>query len=152
MLELEKERFYSKLEKQHKQNCRINNAIAVWIFWNNEVRETCQDKINSWEDVLKFINFRNMLSDNITHDRLTELQIERARNITIEKLLDHLWIEYWKRSCACPIHNWDSKDSFSFKDSVYHCFVCLASGDVISLIWILHKINFVQSIKYLLKL
>jgi hypothetical protein len=29
MLELEKERFYSKLEKQHKQNCRINNAIAV---------------------------------------------------------------------------------------------------------------------------
>lgn len=37
------------------------------------------------------------------------------------------------RRCPCPIHN-GKDNNFSFTDSGYKCFVCGASGDVISLV------------------
>lgn len=56
-------------------------------------------------------------------------------NVTIEDALNEYvpGIQIRHRRCPCPIHN--GKDyNFSFTDTGYKCFVCNASGDVISLV------------------
>ena len=67
----------------------------------------------SWDDIAESI-----------HDSVT---IESALNFYLPSL------QIKGKRCPCPIHN--GKDyNFSFSDRYYKCFVCGASGDVISLV------------------
>ena len=56
--------------------------------------------------------------------------IEKA--VTIPEVLELHGIKRHGTRCRCPLHNGD-RDSFSFTDTLFHCFTCGESGGVIQL-------------------
>lgn len=83
-------------------------VLAVSTEWNYK-----REQKASVEDVAEVIHSSVTILDAL-HVYCSHLQPRRNR-------------------CPCPIHNGDDYN-FSFNDRFYKCFVCGASGDVISLV------------------
>jgi len=69
--------------------------------------------------------------------------------VTVPEVLDRYGLigtgRRSKNRCPCPIHG-GTNPNFAYTDTVYHCFVCGAHGDVISLTMALFNINFKQAL------
>ena len=74
---------------------------------------------------------------------LTEHEIEQARNVPMEKLL-----ETRRGYARCPFHN-EKTPSLSIKGNLWHCFGCNDGGDSISFIMKSKNLNFKEAIKCL---
>ena len=65
--------------------------------------------------------------------------------VTVQEILEHYGYSTGKKGrCPCPIHN-GKDNNFSYNEQFYHCFVCGAKGDVISLVMELEQIGFVEA-------
>jgi hypothetical protein len=49
--------------------------------------------------------------------------------VDVENVLDYLNIQHSRWRCACPVHEWNDKTTFSFKGQIYKCFNCDAKGN-----------------------
>lgn len=76
-------------------------------------------------------------------DVVTNEMIQRARDFPITELIDNkrLW-------ALCPFHP-DRKPSLFLKNNFYHCFVCEAHGDTISLVQHIYNVDFKTAVKVL---
>lgn len=78
-----------------------------------------------------------------TEGEVTPQMIERAREFPIEQLIEsrRMWAK-------CPFHA-DNRPSLYLKKNFYHCFVCEANGDTISLTQHLYNVDFKTAVKML---
>lgn len=81
-----------------------------------------------------------------------EEEIEQAKNIPLEDLVDNLKLSSGKLITCCPFHNEKTPSFTVFKNNSYYCFGCGESGDSITYIMKTKKIGFIEAVKYLLKL
>lgn len=63
------------------------------------------------------------------NNRIQNKQQLIYKEILIENVLDCLWIKHSRLRCACPVHEWKNRTSFSFKWPVYKCFKCDSKGN-----------------------
>jgi len=78
-------------------------------------------------------------------EKITNQDIENAKNYPIRKLLPH---SVKKNMTRCPFHN-DKHPSMGIKYNKVRCFACNKTWDSIALVMQLKKTNFVDAIKYL---
>lgn len=108
-----------------------------------------KERIDIYEKTLKILSKEKKL------DKLTEVDIGRAKQVQIQKLFN---IQKPKETltrilCCCPIHN-DQKPSFVIykETNTYHCFSCKIGGDSIRLYMDLNKVKFSQAVNSLLRI
>lgn len=81
-----------------------------------------------------------------------EEEIEQARNVPLESLIDGLKLKSGKLVMCCPFHDEKTPSFTVFKSNSYYCFGCGESGNSISYVMKTKKIGFIEAIKYLLKM
>lgn len=75
--------------------------------------------------------------------------IAKIKDLDIEEIAQFLGIEIKQHKAICFMHN-DTDPSLSFKNNKYHCFGCNAHGDVIALVQVKLKCNFLEACKWLI--
>jgi len=107
------------------------------------------------EVIEKQIKRNNMLLealDGPKEDKITDLMIERAKEVPLATLYDFQKIKtgHVKFTACCPFHN-DSHPSFVvYPNNTFYCFShCNIGGDVITFIMKLNGLSFPQAVRYL---
>lgn len=84
---------------------------------------------------------------------ISERDVENAKAVPIEGLYD--WSKPVRISgrfrAYCPFHNENSGSFFIFRDNKYRCFGCGEHGDAIDFCMNTMNIDFIESVKYLIR-
>lgn len=76
---------------------------------------------------------------------ITDEQIAAAREYPIAQILAPVR----GNMVRCPFHGEDKHPSMSLHNNRFHCFTCGVHGDTIELVMKLHRLDFVNAVKYL---
>lgn len=131
---------------------RISNEFAQW-FWREWI------KITDGEELLKvekhIARLKRLLSvarGRVPKGRLTEEEIERARAVPIENLINQPLRKGGKTLVMlCPLHD-ERHPSFHVypESNSCWCYGCNQGGDVISFIRLLHGYSFQEAVRHLI--
>ena len=110
------EKFYKKLENKYSKQVNLYNATET--FRQFAIEYNALNKNKELDQIL-YGKFKRM--------------IEKAKIVTIEDLLRHLNIDYYKNRACCPLCDSDNNTTLKFKDNIYYCFKCGQKGDTIDL-------------------
>lgn len=115
---------------------RYHDAIELDAMWNDSPlhAEYKQVKLYVYE-------LQSVLGHN---DRLSPVDIERARRIPLARVLGR------KGPFKCPFHR-DSTPSFHIKQHYYTCFGCGEKGDNIKFVMKTKNLDFRNAVTYLLE-
>lgn len=110
------------------------------------VRATLGEKLNKLSKDIKW--FRLGKITTVTNNGLSEEQIQQAREVPIEDLINTKKVN---KSWGCPFHE-DSTPSFHiYPDNGWHCFGCQAHGsNAIDYVMKLNKLDFKDAVNYLI--
>jgi len=137
----EYEFFWKKIEQKQP---RVNFYTAFKEFKNElPVLLEIKSKYESSE-MYRYKRLQRLLRSK------KELDVERARNVEIEKILDALGIEHCRNRCKTPFTEGKNKTTMSFKQNLFYCFKTQKKGDSIKFVMELLGKNFVEAVNYLL--
>lgn len=102
----------------------------------------------------KQISWLRRFIANFTEDKpeIGEEEIEQAKQVPLETLIPDLKLKSGKLLRCCPFHDEKTPSFTVFKNNRYYCFGCGEHGDPITWVMKSQHINFIQAIKYLIKL
>lgn len=102
----------------------------------------------------KQISWLKRFIANFTEDKpeIGEEEIEQAKQVPLETLIPDLKLKSGKLIRCCPFHDEKTPSFTVFNNNHYHCFGCGEHGDPITWVMKSQHINFIQAIKYLIKL
>ena len=82
-------------------------------------------------------------------NQLTNTDFDRARSVSLHDLLG---VKPGRALLRCPFHNERTGSFKIFADNKYRCFGCGEYGDVIDFVQKIHQMNFLEAVRFLLKL
>ena len=148
---LDKEIEKEEVTKELKQ--RLKNVISVKLGdWSLILTEKIMIEVTPIiEKLTKDIRWLRLglVEEEVRENGLTEEQIQQAREVPIEELINTKKIN---KMWGCPFHE-DSTPSFHiYPDNGWHCFGCQANGSN-AIDFVLKKnknMTFVEAVKYLI--
>jgi len=107
------------------------------------------ERTNRVNEIDKYLNFtRQVGNDNA--DRITESDIERARQVPIESLYSFAKVQRSSKTIktCCPFHNDEKPSMVIYKDTnSFYCFSqCQVGGDAIAFLMKLEGLSFVEAV------
>jgi len=148
---LEKETEKENLLKEAKE--RLKNALSVnseiWrLILVEKIKCNISPKLERLSREIRWFRL-GLIEPRETTNRLTEDQIQQARDVPVEELIDTKKIN---KMWCCPFHE-DKTPSFHiYKDNGWHCFGCQAHGhgSIDFLLKLNKNSNFVEVVRYLI--
>ncbi len=114
-----------------------------------------EEQISGYMQTIKRINSNIQHKNKPTNQRITDLDIQRAREVPIQNMLDTQIFKSagkWIGCTYCPLldHKGERTPSFFIdKNNKWKCFGCQAFGDAIELHMKLNGVKFIQAVKSL---
>jgi len=134
-------------------NFYIHWLILLEAKYEENKYARCPFSIEKQRDMIE-----DVLDGNIRWENRQRLisKYNRIKNfdfgsVSVEEVLDLADIEYRNWRCKCPFHWWTSDTSLSFKDNIFNCFGCWASGNWFKLYTLIFKKSTKESIIYFRK-
>lgn len=147
--ELAEDKYINWLKK-YTDSCNMYKALN--IFGKDTLCEICNDKINNYEDRMKFKQVKKDYCES-KKELLSNAEVENAKNVDVEDVIRTVTdIEPKRWRSNCPLCKWTNNMKFSFHDNVYYCFKCWAKWDTIDLYQKLTWSNFKDTIRELNKI
>lgn len=82
-------------------------------------------------------------------DRVTEEEIENARQSYLEDILGSAGVKVRNRQCCCVFHQEDTPSMHIYPNNSFYCFGCGEHGDAIKLYRHLHQADFKTTVRAL---
>ena len=79
---------------------------------------------------------------------MEKYELQKLRDLPIEGVAERLGLQVTRHKCLCPFHE-DHHPSMSFKKNKYRCWSCGESGDTISLVEKMLKMDFTDATRWL---
>lgn len=110
-----------------------------------------EEQISGYMQTIKRINSNIQHKNKPTNQRITDLDIQRAREVPVEQLYDGVLRQSGGKQWGnCPFHNENSASFCIHADGGWSCFgECGTHGDTIDFYMKLNKVNFIQAVKSL---
>lgn len=123
-----------------------DDPIKQWIY--DELTSMERDQIVTKRT--KVINRIKSRNQPVTYDRITDADIERAKEVPISELYDG---RLFKDSAGlCPFHNERTPSFHIFKDNRFKCFGCGEHGSAIDFYMKQNNVDFISAVKQLSKM
>lgn len=111
------------------------------------------ESLKHMRKVVKMTRLMGIGGRRSKEQKFAVLPTEEARNILLLDIYGFEKLKFKRNgfTALCPFHT-ENTPSFSVKGNRYKCFGCEKSGDTIQFVMDLYKMNFVDAVKWLLKL
>lgn len=151
ILLLDKYEKAEKLKKQIKKDLSepLDEDIKLWR--TAFIETTVAKEVAELEQQISWLK-RFLITFTPDSPTLTEKDLNLARSVPVSAIFSSLKQRGAILLGCCPFHEEKTPSFTVFKDNHFHCFGCGEHGDVIDFVMKLNKLNFVEAVKYLLKL
>jgi len=86
-----------------------------------------------------------------TSGRITDADIERAKEYPIEELYEGRLFGKKRKCGLCPFHDESTPSFYIFPDNKFKCFGCQAHGSAIDFVMMRDGVNFITAVKSMIQ-